>query len=561
MKRPELPDRYKILKVLGKGGMGTVFKARDGNLDKVVAIKVLRGDFAQTDQVSLQRFQREAVAAGKLKHDNLISVLDFGVTDESHPYLVMDYVEGPTFKSLIESPSAIALEQALDIFCQVASGMSHAHQNGVVHRDLKPANIVLSRQEDGTTRAIVIDFGIARMEEGGALTRTDAIVGSPLYMSPEQVRGEEVDARADIYSLGCIMFECLTGRPPFQGATALDTMNMHVSRAAPSINENRPDDPYPQSLENIVTQSLARSLEKRYQSMAELLTDLEKVKEELSLAPVSPAGEAPARRQGDGLMPVFAIAGVVLIATVAFIVLTLFPAKEPESPAPLKEAYRMSKDRESTMAELKLELKEPGKQRIDALREGVIDRAMLVMVEKSGRTKLDARSAKFDNPADLSVLSKLRWLKASYTNIGDVGIRALSGCKDLDYLDITSTDVSRSGLEVIAGFEKLTWLQLDYPRQLKPADLLVLKRLPLLRTLETRHFDFDDKSLIALSELRHLRKIHLSPNSALSEEGIEKFKKATGCVVEIADDDPGRSAARNKDAEDVFRIRDNLDGL
>ena len=192
-----------------------MFKALDKNLDKTVAVKVLASDVAGSDPVAFQRFQQEAKAAGRLKHNNLVEIMDFGITDNNEAYLVMDYVEGKTLKELIQDQDNIPLTLVLEIFRQIVAGMNHAHQNNVIHRDLKPANIIISEDEDGSDLVKVIDFGIAKIADaegaGGDLTRTNAIVGSPLYMCPEQIKGQGIDQRSDIYSLGATLLAALTG--------------------------------------------------------------------------------------------------------------------------------------------------------------------------------------------------------------------------------------------------------------------------------------------------------------------------------------------------------------
>ncbi|HMO22634.1 MAG TPA: serine/threonine-protein kinase, partial [Candidatus Melainabacteria bacterium] len=184
----------------------------------------------------IQRFQREAMAAGKLAHQNLVSTLDFDISPSGQP---LDYAEGMTLKEYLAEEGPLPLDLVQDIFEQVLSGIAHAHKEGVVHRDLKTSNIILVSDEDGKKKAMVIDFGIALILEDGQsasdLTRTNAVLGSPLYMSPEQVRAEKADERSDIYSLGCVLYECLTGTPPYRGESALHTMEMHLNLPTPDV--------------------------------------------------------------------------------------------------------------------------------------------------------------------------------------------------------------------------------------------------------------------------------------------------------------------------------------
>ena len=180
-----LPERYRVLSELGSGGMGSVYKARDSSLDKVVAIKLLKSEVIGQDPKAVQRFQREAQATGKLKNDFLVTTLDFGVTAEGLCYLVLEYIEGKTLKELIAENGRLSVEFALELFIQMISGMVHAHAQKVIHRDLKSANIIVFELEDGSKQIKIIDFGIAKVQdENLSLTDTNAIVGSPLYMSP-----------------------------------------------------------------------------------------------------------------------------------------------------------------------------------------------------------------------------------------------------------------------------------------------------------------------------------------------------------------------------------------
>lgn len=278
MNRPEhsLPDRYTNLKLIGSGGMGSVFRARDKYLEIDVAIKFLSDDINDSEYV--KRFQTEAKVAGNLKHHNLVTVFDFGVTEDSVPYLVMEFVEGETLKEYITREGKLPVDIALGILQQIAEAMIYAHQNGVIHRDLKSANIVLSKNEKDEVFSKVIDFGIAYRQDKdaseGKLTKPGSILGSPLYMSPEQIENREIDERTDIYSLGCILFECLTGNVPFKGETAIDTINMHISEPVPEIDE---------CLDNAVIvrcidKTLAKLPDERYNSMQEFFDDLTKAR-------------------------------------------------------------------------------------------------------------------------------------------------------------------------------------------------------------------------------------------------------------------------------------------
>jgi eukaryotic-like serine/threonine-protein kinase len=271
-----LAERFEIIAALGKGGMSTVYKGRHLLMDRIVAIKLL----TSSDVQSLKRFQMEAKLACNLSHHNIVTVFDFGVSTLGQPYLVMDYLQGKCLSDVIKTEGPMPVERALSIFIQACDALSYAHKKDVVHRDLKPSNFMILDHEDGEVLKLV-DFGIAKQlnmetQEGLSLTRTGEVLGSPLYMSPEQCLGQKLDQRADIYSLGCVMFEVLTGFPPLMGTNALDILHKHINEDPPPFQVINPGlRNLPPGLERVVFRALDRNRETRYQSMLDLWTELE----------------------------------------------------------------------------------------------------------------------------------------------------------------------------------------------------------------------------------------------------------------------------------------------
>lgn len=269
-------DRYEISMPLGRGSTGTIYKAKQIFLNRYVAVKVLHPQLlAEADSVA--RFRREAQAVSSLSHPNIVSVYDFGITANGLPYLVMDYAEGQTLSQRIGDLDHIPLEEALPIFIQACEALSHSHERGVIHRDVKPGNMILVTSEDGHDQLKIVDFGIAKVIGGGQalqVTQNGDILGSPLYMSPEQCMGQELDLRTDIYSLGCVMFTALLGREPFVGDNVLDTMYRRTVEDVPRFVSVRKDLELPQSIESIVIKALQRERKKRYQDMESLQADL-----------------------------------------------------------------------------------------------------------------------------------------------------------------------------------------------------------------------------------------------------------------------------------------------
>jgi serine/threonine-protein kinase len=268
-----IADKYEIRELVGKGGMGVVYKAKHLTLDRYVAVKVLKAELVYDEKSSL-RFQVEALAASRLKHPNVISVFDYGVSDSGQPYLVMDLIEGGSLTAVMEGEQPMDYRRAVPIFTQTCNALDHAHHHDIIHRDVKPSNIILIETEGQKDHVLIVDFGIAQLgvlaEDGMRLTQTGEIFGSPLYMSPEQCSGEKVDRRTDIYSLGAVMYELLTGVPPLMGKTSVDTIRRKMSENPRPFKIARPQVSVPSPIEGVVLKCLAIEPRHRFQSMEEL---------------------------------------------------------------------------------------------------------------------------------------------------------------------------------------------------------------------------------------------------------------------------------------------------
>jgi serine/threonine protein kinase len=316
-------DRYKILEVLGHGGMGVVYKAHHEFMDKVVAIKMLLPQLVSDDR-TVQRFQYEARAASRLSHPNIIALHDFGLTpDNGVPYLVMDYIEGKSLSEVIKTEKQVSVTRSIAIFTQVADALHHAHSLGVIHRDLKPANIMLIKGADGGELVKVVDFGVAKIvsnegDDAQRLTATGEIFGSPVYMSPEQCLGHQLKATSDVYALGCVMYETVTGKLPIVGATPLETLSNQLQTIPDRFAEARPDLYIPEGLEAIVFTALAKNPDDRQQTMQEVKDELTSLGQGRSSSSIS-TRRIKAGASGDTYKK--APAGLVSMRT---------PAREPD---------------------------------------------------------------------------------------------------------------------------------------------------------------------------------------------------------------------------------------
>lgn len=254
----DLPDRYEISKLLGEGGIGAVYLCKDLKLNRNVSIKVLKTE-SMTGS-NMVRFQREAKALGRLEHPNVVKILDFGVSEGGSPYLVMDYLEGEDLDTILEREGSFDYDTSISYFSKIVRGLSLAHRKGIVHRDLKPGNIVYTK----TGEIKMLDFGLARMVyDEDYLTAEGATLGSPLYMSPEQAKGEKIDYKSDVYSLGCLVFCMLTGKPPFLADTAFETIYMKLNNEVPRLNVKIDGAKVPQKFEELIDMMLKLDREER----------------------------------------------------------------------------------------------------------------------------------------------------------------------------------------------------------------------------------------------------------------------------------------------------------
>ena len=260
-------DRYEIIRSIGEGGMANVYLAQDTILDRKVAVKILRGDLAE-DEKFVRRFQREAISASSLNDPNIVEVYDVGEDDGKY-FIVMEYVQGLTLKQLIKKRGSLTLPEVQDIMLQLTSAVAHAHESYIIHRDIKPQNVIIL--EDG--RVKIMDFGIAVALNAGEFTQTNSVMGTVYYIPPEQANGASATTKSDIYSLGILMYELVTGHVPFKGDNPVEVAIKHMNEEIPSICEYDPE--MPQSIENIILRASAKNPKNRYDSAWDMHEDLE----------------------------------------------------------------------------------------------------------------------------------------------------------------------------------------------------------------------------------------------------------------------------------------------
>lgn len=352
---PLIGGRYELGELLGRGGMAEVRKGTDTRLGRVVAVKRLRTDLA-SDATFQARFRREAQSAASLNHPAIVAVYDTGEepaadgSGVSQPYIVMEYVAGRTLRDILREGRKILPERALEISSGVLSALDYSHRAGIIHRDIKPGNVMLTPSGD----VKVMDFGIARAisDASSTMTQTAAVVGTAQYLSPEQARGETVDSRSDVYSAGCLLYELLTGRPPFVGDSPVAVAYQHVREPAAPPSDHDTD--LPPEIDAIVMKALAKRVEDRYQSAAAMRSDIERYLSGLPVqAPIPPplpptpaehtaptaavAAYPPPEEDSGSRAPLWIALGllfVVLVGAAYFLLPKLFESPPEQVPAP-----------------------------------------------------------------------------------------------------------------------------------------------------------------------------------------------------------------------------------
>ncbi len=315
---PDLGEHYEVLSLVGSGGMGSVYRVRDRQTGENFAVKVI-ADNLLNDPVALKRFETEVMASQKLDHPNLVSVYGSGKSPAGTPFILMELLEGQSLAQSLEKERFFDSHKALDIFTQLAAGLEFAHKDGVIHRDIKPTNVILSHGSDGVEIPKLVDFGIATMMPAADrntrdLTQTREVFGSPHYMSPEQCLGFMLDQRSDIYSLGCLMYEVLTGKPPFAGENPVQVVVNHINEEAQPFPRELKGTKRLVGLQNVILRCLEKQPERRYQTMAELLQDLRLLEADKSV-PAYHKGKAKRRYTSNQIICAVSIVALLLVSS------------------------------------------------------------------------------------------------------------------------------------------------------------------------------------------------------------------------------------------------------
>lgn len=524
-----LDERYTDYERMASGGMGVVYKAYDSRLDKVVAIKTVLVDQMTPDMIL--RFQQEARAASRLTHPNLITVLDFGMTEKNKPFLVMEFVEGDSLESRLNSGVPLPLDEAAWILCQICDGMSHAHKTGVIHRDLKPSNVMLLRNcrpEDPNVR--IVDFGIAKIKDlfntDERVTKTGAMLGSPFYVSPEQINNSDVDPRADIYSLGCIMYRMFAGQPPFEGETYIETITAHLKKPVPNI----PDDvDIPSKLKSLIFQCLSKSPDGRPETMDALADELNTICGESDEILASGRFQLPnlgAKQLAPPSKSTFLTKNKLIAgAAVLLLLVGTGAAAVLMQKAPVTDHHgKTSKKTIETIDPMKFTLSEDGKKitatKMSALEDADFDALRGLKLTTIQLNDSNATDATVKRIRELE-LKSLRGLDLGNTNITDDCIDDINAMTTLQNLRVPLTKVTDTFVKKLRL--PLTWLDLDECKITDEGFQAISENIPALVRLEASATKITINGIKSLSRLRRLRNLYLS-NIVIDDDVINVLK-------------------------------------
>lgn len=476
---------YEFIGAIGHGGLATVYKARSKKLDRFVAIKTLIS--GTEDSRASQNFVREAKSASKLQHPNVVAVLDFGTMQDGKQYLVTEWIDGITLQQYLSRQTTLTLNVAHEIFSQILDGLSHAHRRGVVHRDIKPGNIMLARAEYGGWIVKIIDFGTAKeIATDGVTTRVEDMAVSPFYISPEQSVGAAVDERADLYSLGCALFEALTGRPPFRGVP-LSVVTRHQTEAPPTLQNAAGGVAFPEYMENIVAKLLAKQPEERFQSADEVKFAL--------------LEKRSAERQESKKSPRLKLA-IAILSIAILLVTAMATANMVATP---KRSLEVTVSSRATPIDTTLDT---------------------VLGEENMRVRWDDEDGRKHGLPLTSSLRDIPIARARKLSVmGDYnldGLQAFTGLLELSVEGMTLSEKNISEIARLPKTRKLALKECYVPRRVIT---LLLPAAPHVTSMELTGLDLRAPQIEELTNFRYLGRLALTANDLSSPESIRPLRK------------------------------------
>ncbi len=505
------PGRYEILEYVTSGGSGAIFKGRHILLDKLVAIKMLNHESAE----HLMRFQQEAKALAKLSHPNIIQVLELGTNTKGEPYLVMDWFDGCSLKEHLAGLGAVPISEAIPLLVKVAKAIGAAHRQGILHRDIKPGNIMVLRNRDGSLEAKLVDFGIAKdIGDKTSSTQSGAAIGTPLYMSPEQGGGKKISKRSDLYSFGCVMFEVLTGHPPFEAESSVEILQKHRSEEPPRLRAKNKKAAVPPHIEELVYKLLSKNPDERPESAEEVVARLE-----------STGDESPSKKKlsGKTVLIRMSIAIAMLIVAAMLYQISSLDGGSTEANKILNKKTSLSKPKRyvpETLAKLTdmAARKTRNKTAEASATQKKVNWSQLTLNDANLEAEVGAHWQTeelllFGNPITdrglkaLAILP-LRDLDISFTAVSGSGLASFQKPEVLSRLNIGNCFVTNEALKALAHFRNLEDLSINDNKNV--TDLSTVAKLPNLRKLSVAGTRIDYNGLLPLANCKRLEHLKLS---------------------------------------------------
>ena len=587
--------KYEILNEIGSGGMGTVFRVRQILLDKICALKVIPAE--SLNDLLITRFQREAKTMATLDHNNLGRILDFGIY-QNQPYMAMEFFDGKPLSKQI-SETQLSIEEIIDIFSQVLDGLSHAHKKGVLHRDIKPSNIMIVQSSSAAQptptsqskasshqRAILLDFGIAKKFDPAdatvadniktqGLTRTGEMIGSPLYMSPEQCHGDKLTERSDLYSVGCALFECLAGTAPFVGKSTVDTLILHMEKPAPTLKETSLGREFPGALERVVRKLLSKNPSDRYQTADETKRALALA---IQLDDKQTNEEAPDKSDKFISRTTIILVCLAVLGSVSIITFTTMQGEKfARNSKPIikedkieiektwltvadraiyddKQEARDSLDGDDDEEEKRINLRDPGSKEIEyiplngnenslALRGQILEIKRVRQIQQDRRLKkLGLAQAHFPHSMLGNLEGSLKVLRLTDTGISDDDMKFVGKNQNLERLFLNANPITNNGLSHIASIRSLRFLELGGTK-CDATGLSKLRNLTNLKSLALNNNRFiDDKAAEVVSSMDGLEELNMTRTKVTGKgiaylDRLEKLSKLSLGNLHLQDKD------------------------
>ncbi|MCA9802793.1 MAG: protein kinase [Cyanobacteria bacterium HKST-UBA02] len=545
MSQTVIADRYELICEIGAGAVGVVYKVLDRNLKKTCALKTIK---REPDDRQLLRFQSEAKAISALRHGNVVEILDFGLDADNKPFLVMELIEGENLFDLLQRQGPPEEEEAIEILIQVADAMDYTHKHGILHRDLKASNIMLVESKEGGSpelRVKILDFGLAKDlgSEDAGLTNKGQAIGTAAYMSPEHARGGKLDERSDIYSLGCIIYELLTGSPPFHGDSPMQTIEQQLNARAPALKRAGTDQDFSPDLEKVVARALEKDPARRFATMAEVRDALIQCRDGKQIRePDGETTETIPRQLNSRVVTIFMVLLGVTVFGAAFIMLARYGASDEElavdsisspppdsalagswSPFPWEDGISWQKRFEIEDQDLREIAREGTKKYVSIWGEEDITLNGFAYLEQLQPLGLAMGELPQMDASWLQFMSrKMKSLEVLYfpenDQLNDDFLVYLKDLPHLRFLALTECSISDQGLQELAAIKTLDTLKIDEIKGLTGDGLRFLIPLTSLHRLCLQEVRLSKQAFQHLAGMNQLRVLDLEETGTTDED-------------------------------------------